>query len=181
MFERGRKDPETSSESQASDSSTWSNRAASSSSSGSAPGEAAVIGRSIKIKGDLRGEEDLRIEGDVSGTVELRNSTLTIGKEGRIKADVYAKAVFVDGYMEGDLYASERVNVRATAHVLGNVTSPRVSLEDGAKFKGAVEMDPEAVKRALGHTGSNSAIKPSQPKQASDQKMNPAIKEAAAT
>ena len=66
-------------------------------------GDAAVIGRSIQINGDLRGDEDLRIEGDVSGTVELKNSALTIGKEGKVRADVYAKSVAVDGETKGDL------------------------------------------------------------------------------
>jgi cytoskeletal protein CcmA (bactofilin family) len=115
-----------------------------------AGGETAVIGRSIHINGDLRGEEDLRIEGDVSGTIQLQNHSLTIGKEGKIKADVYAKVITVDGNMDGDLYAAERVNIRKSARVVGNITAPRVSLEDGARFKGSIEMDPEAVEAALG-------------------------------
>ncbi len=117
-----------------------------------APGgrEAAVIGPSITIDGDLRGEEDLIIEGEVSGTVQFKNNSLTIGAQGKVKADVYAHSVFVEGYMEGDLYGSERVNVRKSAQVRGNITSPRVSLEDGARFKGSIEMDPQAVEAALG-------------------------------
>lgn len=115
-------------------------------------GETAVIGRSIQISGDLRGDEDLRIEGDVSGTVELRNSALTIGKEGKVKADVYAKAIAVDGETRGDLYATERVTVHVNARVQGNIISPRVSIEEGAHFKGSIEMDPAAVEKALGKT-----------------------------
>jgi cytoskeletal protein CcmA (bactofilin family) len=115
-------------------------------------GEAAVIGRSIRINGDLRGDEDLRIEGDVTGTVELRNSALTIGKEGKIKADVYAKSIAVDGETRGDLYATERVSVHVNARVQGNIISPRVSIEEGAHFKGSIEMDPAAVEKALGKT-----------------------------
>ena len=117
------------------------------------PGEGAVIGRSIKINGDLRGEEDLRIEGDVTGTVQLKNNSLVIGKEGKIKADIYAKSIIVDGQTEGDLYASERVNVRPNARVFGNITAPRVGIEDGAKFKGSIEMDKAAVDKALGTSG----------------------------
>ncbi|NNE36153.1 MAG: polymer-forming cytoskeletal protein, partial [Rhodothermales bacterium] len=64
-------------------------------------GDVAVIGRSIQIHGDLRGGEDLRIEGDVTGTVELKNSALTIGKEGKVKADVYARSIAVDGETKG--------------------------------------------------------------------------------
>ncbi len=109
----------------------------------------AVIGRSIQIDGDLRGEEDLLIEGDVNGTVQLRNNTLTIGSEGKISANVYAKSVTVDGLMQGDIFGSERVSIRKSAQVNGNVTAPRVSLEDGAKFKGSIEMDPAEVEKAL--------------------------------
>ena len=114
--------------------------------------DVAVIGRSIRIDGDLQGDEDLRIEGDVNGTVQLRNNTLTIGQEGKIRANVYAKSITVDGLMEGDLYGSEQVSIRGNAQVRGNITAPRVSLEDGAKFKGAIEMDPKAVEAALGNS-----------------------------
>ncbi len=116
----------------------------------SAGREHAMIGASIHIDGDLRGEEDLLIEGEVNGTVQLKNNSLTIGPQGKVRADVYAQSIIVDGYMEGDLYGSERVAIRKNAQVRGNVTSPRVSLEDGAKFKGAIEMDPQAVQSAAG-------------------------------
>ena len=114
------------------------------------PREAAVIGPPIHIDGDLRGEEDLIIEGEVNGTVQLRNNTLTIGPQGKVSADVFAHSVYVEGYMEGDLFGSERVCVRKSAQVRGNITSPRISLEDGARFKGSIEMDPQAVEGALG-------------------------------
>lgn len=118
--------------------------------SSSASREAAVIGPSIHIDGDLRGEEDLLIEGEVNGTVQLKNNSLTIGAQGKVSADVYAHSIFVEGYMEGDLYGSERVSIRKSAQLRGNITSPRVSLEDGARFKGSIEMDPQAVEAALG-------------------------------
>lgn len=110
----------------------------------------AVIGRSIRINGDLHGDEDVRVEGDVTGTIKLKKHTLTIGAEGKIHADVYAKAVTVDGLMEGDMYGSERVSIRKSAQVRGNITAPRVSLEDGARFKGSIEMDPKVAAAALG-------------------------------
>jgi cytoskeletal protein CcmA (bactofilin family) len=113
-------------------------------------GECAVIGRSIQINGDVRGDEDLRIEGDISGTVQLKNSNLTIGKEGKVRADVYARSVTVYGTTEGDLYATERVNVHVNAQVRGNITAPKVGIEEGAKFKGSIEMDQDAVDKALG-------------------------------
>jgi cytoskeletal protein CcmA (bactofilin family) len=122
-------------------------------------GDVAVIGRSIQINGDLRGDEDLRIEGDVSGTVELRNSVLTIGKEGKVKAGVYAKAIAVDGETKGDLYATERVSIHVNARVQGNIIAPRVSIEEGAHFKGSIEMDPAAIEKALGKTTTSSTVK----------------------
>jgi cytoskeletal protein CcmA (bactofilin family) len=112
-------------------------------------GGPAVIGRSIQINGDVRGDEDLRIEGDISGTVQLKNANLTIGKEGRVKADVYAKSITVDGTTEGDLYATERVSVHVNANVRGNITAPKVGIEEGCKFKGSIEMDQEEVDKAL--------------------------------
>jgi cytoskeletal protein CcmA (bactofilin family) len=115
--------------------------------------EAAVIGPSITIDGDVRGEEDLLIEGEVSGTVQLKSNSLTIGPQGKVRADVYAHSIYVDGYLEGDLYGSERVHIRKSAQVKGNVTSPRISLEDGAKFKGAIEMDPQAAQNVMGGRG----------------------------
>jgi cytoskeletal protein CcmA (bactofilin family) len=122
--------------------------------------EAAVIGPSIHIDGDVRGEEDLLIEGEVSGTVQLKNNSLTIGPQGKVRADVYAHSIYVDGYLEGDLYGSERVHIRKSAQVRGNVTSPRVSVEDGAKFKGSIEMDPQAAQNVVG--GRPGAPKPAQ-------------------
>ena len=124
----------------------------------------AVIGPSIQIEGTLRGQEDLFVEGEVTGTIQLQNHTLTIGAQGKIKADVFAHTVFVEGSMDGDLIGSEQVIVRKSAKVRGNITSPRVTLEDGASFKGSIEMDPESVKGVLGSTASvNRAPAPAMP------------------
>lgn len=155
MFERGKKDSHDQGGSDASstDKSSWMDDGKSASRSNankSGSSGIAVIGRSIRIDGDLSGEEDLRIEGDVTGTVQLRNNTLTIGSEGKINANVYAKSITVDGTMNGDVFGSERVTIRKNAQVDGNVTAPRVSLEDGAKFKGSIEMDPAKVEKAIG-------------------------------
>jgi len=124
--------------------------------------DAAVIGPSIHIDGDVRGEEDLLIEGEVSGTLNLKNNSLTIGPQGKVRADVYANSIYVDGYVEGDLYGSERVNIRKSAQVKGNITSPRVNLEDGAKFKGAIEMDPQAAQNILANRNPQSRSAPPQ-------------------
>ncbi|WP_405232441.1 bactofilin family protein [Lentisalinibacter salinarum] len=153
MFERGRKDGGETAPNPGESRSTGTPAAKPAHAAVSGSGEMAVIGRSIRIDGDLQGEEDLRIEGRVTGTVKLVNNSLTIGKEGEIHADVYAKAITVDGVMEGDLFGAEQVAIRRNARVKGNITAPRVSLEDGAHFKGSIEMDSEAVEAALGKQG----------------------------
>ena len=149
MFERGKKDDEAD-ESQGAVRTEPAKAFGSLKSRMSGSGEAAVIGRSIRIDGDLRGDEDLRIEGDVSGTVQLQNNALTIGKEGKVRADVYARAIAVDGETNGDLYASESIAIHVNARVQGNIVAPKVSIEEGAHFKGAIEMDSKAVEKALG-------------------------------
>ena len=174
MFERGKKDDDTI-ESQdpnrTDNSKAFGSLRSKVSSSG---GDTAVIGRSIQINGDLRGDEDLRIEGDVSGTVELKNSALTIGKEGKVKAGVYAKSIAVDGETKGDLYATERVSVHANARVQGNIIAPKVSIVEGAHFKGSIEMDPAAVEKALGKTAAGAAEKPAPSKKAASTPGKPA-------
>jgi cytoskeletal protein CcmA (bactofilin family) len=135
--------------------------------------DAAVIGPSIHIDGDVRGEEDLLIEGEVTGTVQLKNNSLTIGPQGKVRADVSAHSIYVDGYLEGDLYGSERVHIRKNAQVRGNVTSPRVSLDDGAKFKGSIEMDPQAAQNMGGRPAApKSAPAPQPPKPAPGPQAN---------
>ncbi|HEX9853449.1 MAG TPA: polymer-forming cytoskeletal protein [Woeseiaceae bacterium] len=149
MFERGKKEDDLDAAAGFKPTATSRSAESASTRAASRSGECAVIGRSIEINGDVRGNEDLRIEGDVSGTVELRNSNLTIGKEGKVRADVYAKSITVDGTTEGDLYASERVIVHVNANARGNITAPKVGIEEGAKFKGTIDMDQAAVERAL--------------------------------
>ncbi len=160
MFERGKKDTDTielQDENRSESNKAFGSLRSKVAGSG---GGTAVIGRSIQINGDLRGDEDLRIEGDVSGTVELKNSALTIGKEGKVKAGVYAKSIAVDGETKGDLYATECVSVHANARVQGNIIAPKVSIVEGAHFKGSIEMDPAAVEKALGKPAASSADKP---------------------
>jgi len=123
-------------------------------------GECAVIGRSIQIEGAVRGNEDLTIEGDVSGTVEFKDSSLTIGREGKVRADVYAKSIIVDGMTEGDLYATDRVVVHVNAKVRGNITVPKVGVEEGAKFKGSIEMDQDAVEKAFNKANLQAGTRP---------------------
>ena len=104
----------------------------------------AMIGPSIRIKGDLTGEENLIIEGQVEGTIHLDKNDLTIGSSGRVKANIQAKGVIVEGQVEGDIIGKEKVIIRRTGNMRGNIVAPRVTLEDGAMFKGSIEMEPEA-------------------------------------
>ena len=105
---------------------------------------AAIIGPTISVDGIIKGEEDLVVEGRIKGTVELRSNTLTIGAQGTLSAQVYAHTILVDGTVNGDLYASERISIHASARIDGNILAPRISLEDGARFRGSIDMDPES-------------------------------------
>jgi cytoskeletal protein CcmA (bactofilin family) len=106
------------------------------------PSERATIGPSIFIKGDLSGEEDLVIEGRVEGKVDLKQNNVTIGKNGRVKADVLGKVVVVEGEVDGNVFAREQAILRQSGAIRGNITAPRVILEDGSRFKGSIDMEP---------------------------------------
>jgi cytoskeletal protein CcmA (bactofilin family) len=107
----------------------------------------AMIGPTICIKGDLSGQEDLLIEGRVEGKVELRQHNVTVGKNGRVKADIYGKTITIEGEVQGNLFGEEQLVLRQTSTVRGNITAPRVSLEDGSNFKGSIDMSPKEASR----------------------------------
>src|SRR5690349_17123763 len=98
------------------------------------------IGKSVVIKGELNGSEDLTIEGHVEGTIQLRDHVLTIGPNGKIKAQVFAKAVIVLGSVNGNVTATEKVDIRDNGSVDGDIISPRVAIAEGAHFRGSVDM-----------------------------------------
>jgi cytoskeletal protein CcmA (bactofilin family) len=104
--------------------------------------ERALVGASIEVKGSLTGNEDLFIEGSIEGKIELRQHSVTIGKSGRVKADIYARTVVVMGEINGNLFGEEQIILRQTSTVYGNLLAPRVTLEDGAHFKGSIDMTP---------------------------------------
>ena len=103
------------------------------------------IGKSVVIKGELNGSEDLTIEGHVEGTIQLRDHVLTIGPNGRIKAQVFAKSVIVLGEVTGNVTASDKVDIRDNGSVDGDIVSPRVAIAEGAHFRGSVDMQRKAV------------------------------------
>ena len=119
----------------------------------------ATIGPSIYIKGDLTGEEDLVIQGHVEGTINLKQNNLTIGQEGKINANIFARTVSVEGTLKGDIRGEEKVVIKKNANVCGNITAPRVSLEDGARFKGSMDMDHnKAESHASSHDAASASV-----------------------
>src|SRR5215213_3278453 len=98
------------------------------------------IGKSVIIKGELTGSEDLTIEGHVEGKIELRQNVLTIGPNGRIKAQVFAKSVIILGEVTGNVTASEKVDLRDNGSVDGDIAAPRVAIAEGAHFRGNIDM-----------------------------------------
>ncbi len=106
------------------------------------------IGKSVVIKGELNGSEDLTIEGQVEGKIELRQNVLTIGPNGRIKAQVFAKAVIILGEVTGNVTATEKVDIRDNGSVDGDITAPRVAIAEGAHFRGSIDMQRTGTKAA---------------------------------
>ena len=98
------------------------------------------IGKSVVIKGELNGSEDLTIEGQVEGKIELRQNVLTIGPNGKIKAQVFAKSVIILGEVTGNVTASEKVDIRDNGSVDGDIAAPRVAIAEGAHFRGSIDM-----------------------------------------
>ena len=98
------------------------------------------IGKSVVIKGELNGSEDLTIEGHVEGKIELKDHVLTIGSNGRIRAAVFAKSVIVLGEVVGNVTGTEKVDIRDNGSVDGDIVSPRVAIAEGAHFRGSVDM-----------------------------------------
>jgi cytoskeletal protein CcmA (bactofilin family) len=101
-----------------------------------------MIGPSIVIKGTVSGDEDLVIQGKVEGTIDLRDPEVSVGQSGKVHADINAKVVKVDGEVSGDISGNEKVVISKSGNVRGNIVAPRVTLEDGAIFKGSIDMDP---------------------------------------
>jgi len=111
-------------------------------------GDRSMIGSGVNIQGDLISEEDLVIQGQINGSITAEASEVVVGTEGSLTACIRARVVKIEGSVTGDITATEKVIVAKTGDVTGNIQAPRVNLEDGAKFKGSIEMDP-------GHTVAN--------------------------
>ncbi len=118
----------------------------------------ANIGKSISIRGDLTGNEDMVIEGKVEGKVDLPNSELTVGANGHVKADIHAKGVVIVGHVVGNVTGLERVEIQATGRVEGDVSAPKLIVAEGAQLNGAIQMGQKGNR--TGATGSEAAAAP---------------------
>jgi cytoskeletal protein CcmA (bactofilin family) len=114
--------------------------------------ESVSIGKSIVIKGEVSGAEDLTIEGQVEGRIQLRDHVLTVGPSAHVQAHVVAKLIIVLGHVTGDLTAHEKVEIREQGSVEGDIVAPRVAIADGANFRGSIDMRPKEVPAAVDGT-----------------------------
>lgn len=124
-----------------------------------APGQSASIGPSIEIKGDISGNEDLIVHGKVEGTLSLPKNNVVVGADGTVQANVNAMNISVEGNVIGDLTGSERVVITGSGRVKGNITAPRVVLEDGAQLKGSIDMNVSEAKASAKPSVSTSGDK----------------------
>jgi cytoskeletal protein CcmA (bactofilin family) len=105
----------------------------------------AVIGKSVQIRGEVKGNEDLVVEGTVEGTITLSGNRLTVGPHARVKANVTGRDVIVQGSLEGDVQATGRVELRGGSNMTGDIRAARLSVEDNAIYSGKVELDGTAA------------------------------------
>ncbi len=111
--------------------------------------DVATIGKSVVVKGELSGSEDLYVDGAVEGSISLKGQSLTIGPNGQVRANLEARNVIVHGRVDGNVTASDRVDLRKSASLTGDISTARVAIEDGAYFKGTIDIqkaEPVAAK-----------------------------------
>ncbi len=127
-------------------------------------GSTATIGKAVKIVGQIFTKEDLNVDGDVEGTIESTDNKVTIGATGRVQASVKAREVVIFGQVQGNVEAADKVDIRREAKLVGDITTARISIEDGALFKGSIDIRkpepkttaaPEPVKAATTPTQSS--------------------------
>jgi cytoskeletal protein CcmA (bactofilin family) len=108
----------------------------------------ARLGASLHVKGEITGNEDLHIDGSVEGLVQLEDRKLTVGASAKLTADVVAREVVVYGSVKGNLRARDRIEIKKDGSVVGDLTTARIMIEDGAYFKGSIEIDRTSDKEA---------------------------------
>jgi cytoskeletal protein CcmA (bactofilin family) len=126
---------------------------------------AAHIGKSVVVKGELSGSEDLYLDGEVEGTIELRDHSLVVGPNGRVRANISAREVIVHGKADGNIDCTDRVELKKSCVLTGDITTQRIVIEDGAFFKGAVDLRREKSepRRATSAAATSSQTSPSPP------------------
>lgn len=113
------------------------------------------LGASLEIKGKISGDEDLQIDGKVEGAIALNGQKLTVGRSGQLNSEIFARDVIVYGNVTGNVHASDRVEIKKDGSVTGDITTARISVEDGAYFKGRIE-----IERNKQHSSSDSSSEP---------------------
>jgi len=108
--------------------------------------EIAHIGKSVVIKGELSGSEDLYLDGEVEGSIELNNHSITVGPNGRVRANVHAREIVVFGKVDGKAIGDEKVELKRSAVLIGDISTKRILIEDGAYFKGSIDVHKDSAK-----------------------------------
>ena len=116
-----------------------------------ARGGMATIGKNLLVKGQIGGSEDLYIDGEVEGSVELKEHSITVGPNGRVNANLYAKDIVVLGKVKGNIRVTDRLEIRKTGSLVGDIITTRVVIEDGAYFKGSIDIQKPGAARTEAH------------------------------
>ena len=136
----------------------------------SVPTEQATIGRSIVIKGEVSGAENLYIDGRVEGAIHLADNRVTIGRNGSVAANITAKEVVIMGTVQGNIECTDRLDIRGEGSLTGDVVTPRICVEDGAVLKGSVEVKKAKQRQektdGLAKPSTSEAVSPEKPKAA---------------
>jgi cytoskeletal protein CcmA (bactofilin family) len=136
--------------------------------------EVAHIGKSVVIKGELSGSEDLYLDGEVEGSIELHDHNLTVGPHGRVRANVHAREVVVHGKVDGNISGSERVELKKSAILSGDISTQRIVIEDGAFFKGGIDIQKEQPKPEVRRPAAMAAAMSAAPAAAASPVSSPA-------
>jgi len=120
--------------------------------------ETAWLGSSLEVKGEITGTEDLQIDGAVEGLIHLDERRLTVGATAKVTADVNARDVVVYGYLKGNVRAKGRIEIKKDGAIIGNLTTAQIMIEDGADFKGPIEIDRSATEQAEKNVASRAAV-----------------------
>ena len=123
----------------------------------------ATIGKAVKINGQIFTKEDLYVDGDVEGTIESHDNKVTIGPNGRVQAGIRAREVVILGQVQGNVEASDKVDIRKDAKLVGDITTSRISIEDGALFKGSIDIKKAEPKPAAAPAPAVAAPRPAEP------------------